>query len=427
MKKRKSTLLLPLVAVIIIIASVVLLYGNRGDEQLSPISVNKKQLPIDEQLKTRIDSFIACDRHIGSLGLMAYDLTAQRSIYEYNVDSLYAPASCLKLLTCIATIQKYGRSYTYRNRLYTKGTIVGDTLVGEISLKLQFDPTFNRDSLFKLITPLKLHIKHFRGRAVIDMSNYQPMTHEQHWIIGDLKTRRLGLCYQGGQRMRRELQTALISQAGIRLQLDSIHLGVLNPHKATLISELRTPIQIPLRKALKNSSNINAESLLYLLGYSVAHSNYRTNGRLALQHFISHELHIVPNDVSIIHDGCGLCPDNRLTTRFLITLLRYAHAHKYIYKELTDGLAIAGTDGSLLHRLHQTNVRGLIRAKTGTLTREGGISTLTGYYTNPTDSHLIAFAIMNTSCPVYDGRQWQDHFCQKVLLPKNISKSKQTQ
>ena len=123
-----------------------------------------------------------------------------------------------------------------------------------------------------------------------------------------------------------------------------------------------------------------------------------------------------PEKVAGIHDGCGLCPDDRLSPRLLVAMLRYAHAHPYIYKEVYEALPLSGTDGTLHDRLRQPNVCGLIKAKTGTLTREAGISTLAGYYTSPTDKHLIAFAVMNNECPVMDGRWWQDRFCQRALL-----------
>ena len=420
MKKKKLTLLpfTAAVTLIVVIASLSTTQcGKRGDEPLAPPKA-KVQIPIDERLKTRIDSFIAAQPHVGTLAIMVYDITADRPVYEYKADTLMRPASCMKLLSSIATLKYFGRSYTYRNRLYTTGIMKADTLVGDIILKTQFDPSFNPDSLRKLVEPLK-GIKKVQGRILLDMADYNPMTHEEHWTIGDLRVRSLGLCYTGGARMKREVQAALASKANLTIARDSIQYGRVDPHKAHKVSEMTTAVQLPLLKALKNSSNINAESMLYLLGYSVSpKGNYRSDGRKALQRFIQNELRMSPKEVACIHDGCGLCPDDRLSPRLLVTLLRYAHAHPYIYKEVYEALPLSGTDGTLHDRLRQPNVCGLIKAKTGTLTREAGISTLAGYYTSPTDKHLIAFAVMNNECPVMDGRWWQDKFCQRALLPK---------
>ncbi len=419
--KRKRLTLLPFVAAVTLVVVIASLSttqcGKRGDEPLTPPKA-KTQIPIDEKLKTRIDSFIVAQPHVGTLALMVYDITADRPVYEYKADTLMRPASCMKLLSAIATLKYYGRSYTYRNRLYTSGTMKADTLVGDIILKTQFDPFFNQDSLRKLVEPLKT-IKKLQGRVILDMADYYPMNHEEHWTMGDLRTSRLGLCYTGGARMKREIQTALAAKANLTIPRDSIQYGRLVPQKSQQVSEITTPIQQPLLKAMKNSSNINAESMLYLLGYSVSNKgNYRSNGRQALMRLVRNELHMSPKDVCNVHDGCGLCPDDRLSPRLLVALLRYAHAHPYIYKEVYEALPLSGTDGTLHDRMRQPNVCGLIKAKTGTLTREAGISTLAGYYTSPTNQHLIAFAIMNNECPVMDGRWWQDRFCQCALLPK---------
>lgn len=399
----------------IIIFSAIRNCWHEGEETVS-VKKEQSQIPIDKSLQQRIDSFVNATPTVGSLGLKVYDITAKREIYSYRETEKMRPASCLKLLTCITALHRFGSNYKYRTRLYTTGTTKGDTLLGNVILKTQFDPAFNRDSLTILLKALSDNgIKAVKGKVIIDPTFTTAMDHEEHWTIGDLKVSRMGLLYRGYRRLRTETQYALTSAVGIRVPADSIIFGRLNPRTAKQIGEITTPLHYAIEKALKNSSNINAEGLLYPLGYSMDHKgNYRSNGVKVLRKFIKEQLHLNPDAVCSIDDGCGLCPDNKVTASLLISLLKYAHGHPYIYNKVYEYLPLSGTDGTLYDRLRKPNVVGKIKAKTGTLTREGGISSLSGYFTG-TDGHLIAFAIINNECPVMDGRWWQDKFLTKIV------------
>lgn len=407
---------------IVIILSIIIVSALRtcwsGDDNVSKKETTKSSLPpIDKALQMRIDSFVAHQPHIGSIGLVVYDMTARKDVYAYNADKPMRPASCMKLLSCVAVLHKVGVSYKYRTRLYYSGTIAKDTLYGNIILKTQFDPFFNRDSLNVLTGVLKQKgIKAVKGNILLDMAFTEPMNHEEHWTMGDLKVSRMGLVYHGYKKMRTEMLYSLQNAAGIKTSIDSIRFGRMNPRKAVMIAETQTPIDYPIEKALKNSSNINAESLLYLLGYTVSTSgDFRKNGIVALQRFVKDELKMNPKEVCNIEDGCGLCPDDRLSPRLLIAILDYAYKRRNIYNKVFTLLPLAGTDGTLHDRLRKANVLGKIKAKTGTLTREGGISTLAGYFTGK-DGHIMAFAIMNNECPVLDGRWWQDRFLERSVF-----------
>lgn len=414
---------------IVIILAIIIVSTLRvcksGDDAVSEKTEKKALPPIDKALQIRTDSFITNQQHVGSLGLMVYDMTAQKEVYTMNADKPMRPASCMKLLTCVATLRKVGTKYNYKTRLYYSGSIVKDTLHGDIILKTQFDPFFNRDSLNVLTAALKSkNIKAVKGHVILDMAFTEPMDHEQHWTMGDLKVSRMGLIYHGFKKMRTETLYSLQNIAGIRTNIDSIRFGRLNTRKVVLIAETKTPILFPVEKALKNSSNINAESLLYLLGYTVnRNGDFRKNGIIALQRFVRDELKTNPQKACNIEDGCGLCPDDQLSPKLLVSILEYAYHRPKIYDAVFTLLPMSGTDGTLHDRLRKPNVAGMIKAKTGTLTREGGISTLAGYFKG-NDGHLMAFSIMNNECPVMDGRWWQDRFCEKVFFPKKNTSPK---
>lgn len=355
--------------------------------------------------------------HVGTLGFIVYDITAKRNIYSQNSDSLMRPASCMKLLTCIAALRYLGTDYKYRNRLYTSGKMVNDTLVGDVVLKTQFDPCFNRDSLYSLVGALRTKgIKAVRGRVVLDMAFTDEMAHEEHWIIGDLHLRGIGSLYHGYRRFRNEVIGAMRYVAGLSLPDSAYVQGRLIPAKSEMIAEINTPLHVVVESALKYSNNTSAESLLYPLGYIVnKNGNYRKNGTVLLNNFLKRELG--QGGIASVHDGCGLCPYDGLTPKILVSLLDYTYRHPQIYDEVFEDLPLAGTDGTLWDRMKKPNVLGKVKAKTGTLTREGGISTLSGYFIGK-DGHTIAFSIMNNDCPVLDGRWWQDAFFSRCVFAK---------
>ncbi len=331
-----------------------------------------------------------------------------------------SPASCMKILTCTAVLRYMGANMPLRNRLYISGDVKGDTLVGNLILKTQFDAAFNRDTLNLLLDELKHKgISYVKGDVLLDLMFTSPMNHEEHWVIGDLRTRYMGILLHGFERVKKEMASAMHAR-GITHIDGEIMYGKLNPKKTNLIAENRNSLHSMVEKSLKVSSNINAEALLYPLGYLYdKNGHYRENGKLQLLTFLRNELNVEPSMVCNIDDGCGLCPNDKLTTDLLVKLLIYCYERPYIYNEVINDMPLAGVDGTLYKRMHHPDIMGKLRGKTGTLTREGGISTLAGYFIGK-DNHLIAYAIMNNGCGVENGRAWQDNFCLHALQPQTF-------
>ena len=410
--KVSITVILSSISIILIALSVRTCLTGGDDSNVEP---QETKVNIDTILQNRIDSFVQTVPYVGRLGLMVYDATAREEVYSLNADSLMSPASCMKLLTCVTAIKKFGLSAQHKTRLYISGTTKGDTLRGNITLKTQFDPFFTRDSLYLLTELLPVQgIRKLEGRVVIDMADYDLLSHEAHWTPGDLRTRYLGLPFAGSSRMRKEVIYAL-ARVGISVKPDDVVFGRLDYANSTQVGIITSPMQFSFLKALKNSSNINAEALLYPLGYTKStKGHFRMNGLHVLRDFVKNELRMDPATSCVIEDGCGLCPHAKLTPRLLCNLLDYAYRNKFIYKELLADLPLSGTDGTLYDRLYKPSVKGRVHAKTGTLTRDGGICTLSGYFTTKA-GHLIIFSILNNECPVMDGRWWQDKFLTRII------------
>jgi len=89
-------------------------------------------------------------------------------------------------------------------------------------------------------------------------------------------------------------------------------------------------------------------------------------------------------------DGSGLSRYNLCSAEQLVKVLDSVYRDPMLRPELLTSLPIAGTDGTMSRRLVGEEYRGLIRAKTGTLT---GVSSLAGFAFRP-NNKTYCFAIM---------------------------------
>ncbi len=377
-----------------------------------------RNIPVDSMLANRLDSFVNKTWRVGSLGIYVWDETAGKELYAFNPDSLMRPASNMKTLTTIAAIRRLGPKFKNESAAFISGKVVNGTLHGNLAFKFSYDPCFNTDSLRKLVSAVSGRgIQRIKGRIIADIDIKEPIQHEEHWTMGDLKTRKLGFLFRGEQRTKQELKYALAVQ-GISLGSSDIEVSTI-PAGMKKISLTATPIAYSVFRALHNSSNEHAEALLYpLSGPYRQGQNFREAGTRYLEHFVEKELSIPLDSVCVIHDGSGLCVHNRLSPRFLVRMLHYAYAHKYIYNMLRAYLPSSGINGTLHDRMRKPEIRGRIQAKTGTLTREDGITSLAGYVTG-SNGHQLIFSIIQNEVPVYDARIWQDKFCAELIKPTN--------
>jgi len=110
-----------------------------------------------------------------------------------------------------------------------------------------------------------------------------------------------------------------------------------------------------------------------------------------------------------IYDGSGLSRDGRIPADTLVKVLRLGiDDDQPSLAPVFTGLPVAGVEGTLEYRLDESGAtvgRGIVRAKTGTLT---GVHSLAGYvYTR--DGELLIFAfVVNHPESDYDAIVWLD-------------------
>lgn len=187
-----------------------------------------------------------------------------------------------------------------------------------------------------------------------------------------------------------------------------------------LATHYSEPITRLLADTLKPSDNLYANSLFLHAARKIKGSPVDwQEAEVVVKQFLQQQTGINMQSAVLI-DGSGLSRQDLLSTEQTVSLLRYLYERFPLTYEYIAALPIAGQDGTLKRRLRKPTQKGLIRAKTGTMT---GVMSLSGYlYT--ANGHTLAFAIfINTrpgTAPNVSGRyrSMVDSLCDFLLRQK---------
>ncbi len=108
----------------------------------------------------------------------------------------------------------------------------------------------------------------------------------------------------------------------------------------------------------------------------------------------------------VIVNGSGMGSGNRCTPSSVIEVLGSALKQPRWSSEFISALPVAGEDGTLSRRFKDSPLKGVMRAKTGTL-NDHGVSNLAGYIFKDSKTYLFVFFVNNTKKGQYS--HWQLH------------------
>lgn len=385
--------------------------GNKDEKKMATGSGT--QVAVDTALQSRLDRFAKKPRTKGHFGFYVYDLTAGKPVYGFNEKEAQPSASCMKLLSGVAGCYLLGTNYQWKTEIYRHGTVVDDTLRGDLVFKGGLDPQLSPEDMATMVKMMRSRkIKAVSGKVIFDLVLTDPVKSEQHWYPWDLSFSRYGILYKGAPKVEKAFAAALRS-GGIQVRDSQLVLGR-TPKGSFAMVRYRRPLHPVLRRMWKNSSNTQATSLLYTIGHKVNPNAEPT----AMG--VRYEVHFLRSVLGerdpklVVHDGCGLCTYNHLSPEALTTILKFGYAHKDIFRMLWNNLPLSGVDGTLRTEMASPELRGKVRAKTGTLSHPYGISSLAGYC-QADNGHLLAFAIMDSDMSVLDARVLQRDLCRAMV------------
>lgn len=322
-------------------------------------------------------------------GILIETLDGRETMASENADSLFNPASVMKLATSLVALSKLGPDYRYRTDVLADGRIdlTSRRLEGDLVIKGAADPMFalaDGEDLARKLSQCGV------GR-----------------VTGSLRIAGPFYYFARGYHSNLSLETSasklrdVLRRAGIRIDGPT----VFGPAAGEpLLSHYSDLLQHVLLYQNAHSSNAIAE----VVGESIG-------GPEAIQEFLILNVGLRGGDI-YVGRASGL-EINRITPRASLQVLRAlmsvlsAHSLKP-----EDVMPIAGIDsGTLLSRFSGDGIRGSVIAKTGTLTSiDNGVSTLCGIANTRSRGPLL-FAIFNSDGGVRAYRKIQDQFLTQVI------------
>ncbi|WP_425543458.1 D-alanyl-D-alanine carboxypeptidase/D-alanyl-D-alanine endopeptidase [Streptomyces luteireticuli] len=191
----------------------------------------------------------------------------------------------------------------------------------------------------------------------------------------------------------------LLGERGVRVD-GSVEEGRAPASARRLAAVSSAPLAELVERALTNSDNDIAEALARQTALADGQpASFDGAGRAVTARLSRLGL---PTDGVRIADGSGLDRSDRVSADLLARLLAHASdARAPELRPVLTGLPVAGFSGTLRGRYQEDDGRGLVRAKTGTLT---GVNTLAGTVV-AADGRLLAFAFMADGTSDAEGAQ----------------------
>jgi D-alanyl-D-alanine carboxypeptidase/D-alanyl-D-alanine-endopeptidase (penicillin-binding protein 4) len=335
-------------------------------------------------------------------GVVVVDLTANRVIYASNPETPLEPASTEKLGVAITALQRLGGGFRIRTGVFGEGSLTGATWNGNLVLEGAGDPTLSSSDLAALARAVRTRgIRAVSGRVVGDESYFDTARTCPGWKASFAKNESPLLSALVVDRGLLDghsvdhpalaaaiLFTRALERAGVSVT------GRPGTGRATadahLIARRASPPLVRLLAVMDTwSDNFVAEMLLKQLGARLGGHGTTPAGASAVVATLAADE--VPLAGVRIADGSGLSSLNRLTARSLVAMLETVW-HESALRPLVGTFAVAGSTGTLRHRLVGVPGHQLVRGKTGTTDAS---SALAGFVAS-----RFAFAVLTNGSPV---------------------------
>lgn len=380
-------------------------------------------------VRARLASFLR-DRDLGQhVGVVVRDLVRDRPVLALGGSDPFLPASTLKLFTATAVLAELGPDNRFRTEVVLDRVGVGPptaVLVGGGDPLLAAAPpgpgesdvpatvsvsglaadaarTLRADGVRRLRVGFDADL--FVGPAkspawppdyVRDdvVSPVSALWVDEGRVGPDLAERSPDPAVAAAEAFADALRTRGVRVVGTPVQADA-------PASAAVVAEAEgAPLSAVVEHVLQVSDNEGAEVLLRHVALATARPASFAGGSQAVREVLT-GLGIPMTGVRA-YDGSGLSRHDRVTREALAQVLQLgADPALPELRTVTAGLPVAGFSGSLAYRFldaEAADARGLVRAKTGTLS---GVHGLAGT-TVTLDGTLLGFGLLTDRVPLSD-------------------------
>lgn len=187
-----------------------------------------------------------------------------------------------------------------------------------------------------------------------------------------------------GAELKDYLQTSAVSVRGVVKVMDQFSNGSKN--------EVLTSFQSPkfcdiVSQVNTHSNNLMADHLFLTIGKQSLNNPSWDGSRIAVSHFWKSK--IDTHESLFFNDGSGLSPKDVISTYAIVNVLSYM-SKQTSFTTYYNSLAIGGERGTIRNLWTDTDLKGKIHAKSGSMS---GVVAYAGYYHNGSNQ-LCAFAII---------------------------------
>lgn len=366
-------------------------------------------------LPTRLANALAVPGNSSAASsVVAVDLQNGRVLFERHADLSLEPASNEKLTVSFAALKDLGAAYRFRTAVLGRGRQDGTVWNGDIFLKGFGDPTLTSGGLDRLAAQLaQLGITRVAGRLYADESWFDDDRTAPGWkpefFIEECPPLSALVADRAVYDKHVALDPAIAAVGRFRrlLRKHGIQTGPVGhgraPADATPLAQVNSQQLWRVVDQMDHTSdNFAAEMLLKALGAERGLGGTTAAGALVVTQTLR-ESSIPLAGVRIV-DGSGLSELDRLSARAIAAILVTAWNETSLHTAFWNALPVAGSSGTLEHRLLQPPAVGQVRAKTGTTDEASALSGYAG--------ERYAFALVQNGNPVSAAaaRRAQDRF-----------------
>lgn len=347
----------------------------------------------------------------GTMAVLISDLSTGKIIGSYNADLPLIPASIMKAVTIASLSDVVNVDEPWITHVDITGDIDDSGILhGDLVIRGSGDPTINNpswpsseDFITEIMTALKEYkITRIEGKIIIDESYFSGESIPSSWAQGDLAhsygTGSHAFNYRGNARGKsavkdpaavfgKELRGALASE-GIGIG-DSQH-GESRPQR--ILSHHSAEMRDIMRSCMNRSDNLFAETFLRRFGKEKRGDGSTPDAaQIEMEYWENRGADM--EGVKII-DGSGLSRANRVTARFMESILR----EKGNDVEYASFFPLAGQEGTLSKFLADTPLDSYIALKTGSM---NGIQCYAGYKLDDdfAPTHAVVIIVNNFNIP----------------------------
>lgn len=389
--------------------------------QLGPLAA-AAPLPTPEGLTAALDELVD-EPALGEFGGVVVDpADAARTLWERSPDQALVPGSAVKILTGAAALLSLNPTDSFVTRVVAgpePGTVVlvggGDptlTALPDGEVGTYPDPA----RLTELAAEVRAAVPGPVERVLVDTSRYAGPELAPGWDASDvpagfvapigplmLDGGRADPTEQDGRRLQNPATAAGEALAELLAAdggpVPEVEEGTAGPDAESLGSVVSAPLATLVEHVMRSSDNVLTEVLAREV--AIARGGDPTfDGAAAATLAALAQAGFDPAGAVLV-DGSGLSAQDRVPARLIGAVLAAAAApatgpdDAVFLRPIVTGLPVAGGDGTLDERFadgsDSADGRGVVRAKTGTLT---GVSSLAGIVTDA-DGRLLVFVLIS--------------------------------